>query len=74
MLLMTRRPAAMLAASVECALCHQRRTPDEMRGEACAWCIHLAGCATCGATCLVGTMSNGPRGYKVCRTCARYDD
>lgn len=74
MLLMTERHAAIRRASAVCALCRQWRAPDAMCGDACAWCAQLAGCATCGATCLVGTMSNGPRGYKVCRVCARYAD
>lgn len=74
MLLMTRRQAKRLTARVECVLCHQTRRTEEMCGDACAWCVQLAGCASCGATCLVGTMANGPHGYKVCAACADYDD
>lgn len=74
MLLITERQATRLVARVECALCHGKYPPQEMCGDACVWCIQMAGCASCGATCLVGTMSNGPRGYKVCASCARYDD
>lgn len=74
MLLLTRQQVHRLSASAECALCHQRRRPDDMRGDACAGCAQLAGCDRCGATCLVGTMSNGPRGYKVCHTCSFYSE
>ncbi len=73
MLLITREQLAARTYPV-CALCHERIHPTNMRGDACAWCIQVAGCASCGATCLVGTMRNGPHGNMICGACAGEDD
>ncbi len=56
-----------------CCLCGAHVHPNSMRGDACAWCIQIAGCASCGATCIVGTMRNGPQGNRVCGECAGED-
>lgn len=57
-----------------CCLCGVKVHPSNICGDACAWCIQIAGCDSCGATCLVGNMVNGPRGNKVCRECAGYGE